>query len=251
MAIGVHPTYKLILASNRDEYYSRSSSPAAFWKDRPDILAGKDQKADGTWLGITRTGRLGALTNFRDPSSLREDAPSRGDLVDRFLRDTVSPLEYIKSLIPEAEDYNGFNLIVGEKDLFYWYSNRAKGFRRLTAGIYGLSNSLLDTPWPKVIRGKRAVEKVLAEKGDPAPGAFFKILSDRRVPDDKQLPDTGVGIEWERTLAPLFIMSPNYGTRASTVLLVDKRDRVFFTEKTFGPGARQLSQTETNFHIRR
>jgi len=250
MAIGIHPTYKLILASNRDEYYSRPSLTAEFWEDRPDILAGRDQKAGGTWLGITRTGRLGALTNYRDPSSLREDTTSRGDLVDRFLRGTLQPPEYIKGLIHEAETYNGFNLIVGEKNRLYWYSNRGNGFRELKPGIYGLSNRLLDTPWPKVVRGKKAIERVLSESGDPEPPAFFEILSDREVPDDKLLPDTGVGIEWERRLAPLFIMSPDYGTRASTVLLIDKWDRVTFTEKAFGPGARHLSKIKREFRIK-
>lgn len=250
MAIGVHPSYKLILASNRDEYYSRPSSPAEFWKDRPDILAGRDQKADGTWLGITRTGRLGALTNYRDPASLQEDAPSRGDLVDRFLRGTLQPLEYIERLTHEADTYNGFNLIVGEKERLFWYSNRGNGFRELTPGIYGLSNSLLDTPWPKVVRGKKAMERILSKKVETELPAFFEILSDRQVPEDKLLPDTGVGIEWERTLAPLFILSPDYGTRASTVVLIDKWDRVTFTEKTFGPDARQLSQTKREFRIK-
>lgn len=249
MAIGIHPNYKLILASNRDEYYSRPSSPADFWEDRPDILAGRDQKAEGTWLGITRKGRVGVLTNYRDPSSLRKDAPSRGDLVDRFLRGTLHPLEYLEGLTQEAVNYNGFNLIVGERERLYWYSNRAKGFRELTPGIYGLSNSLLDTPWPKVVRGKKAVERVLSKKEEPGPPAFFEILGDRQVPEDKLLPDTGVGIEWERTLAPLFILSPDYGTRASTVVLIDQRDRVTFIEKTFGPEARQLSQTKREFRI--
>ncbi len=249
MAVGIHPSYKLILASNRDEYYSRPSSPAEPWGDRPDILAGRDKKADGTWLGITRTGRLGALTNYRDPSSMREGAPSRGDLVDRFLRGDMQPLEYIQGLMPQSENYNGFNLIVGEKERLYWYSNRASGFRMLTPGIYGLSNHLLDTPWPKVVRGKKALERLLSETHEPKPSAFFEILRDRKVPDDNQLPDTGVGIQWERMLSPLFILSPNYGTRASTLLLIDQQDRVLFMEKNFGPGARQLSQSEKEFLI--
>ena len=156
---------------------------------------------------------------------------------------------YIQRLIPQSKNYNGFNLVVGEKERLYWYSNRASGFRMLKPGIYGLSNHLLDTPWPKVVRGKKAIERLLSETDDPKPSAFFDILSDREVPEDRLLPDTGISLEWERMLSPLFILSPNYGTRASTLVLIDQQDRVVFMEKTFGPGARQLSQTKKKFHI--
>ena len=118
----------------------------------------------------------------------------------------------------------------------------------LTPGIYGLSNHLLDTPWPKVVRGKKALERLLSET-HARPATFFEVLSDREIPDENQLPDTGVGIQWERMLSPLFILSPNYGTRASTLLLIDRQDRVLFMEKNFGPGARQLSQSKKEFSI--
>ena len=220
LAVQTHPEYKLILAANRDEYYDRPSAPAAFWKDASYLLAGRDLRAGGTWLGITRKGRIAAITNYRDPSTIKSDAPSRGGLVSNFLLGQESPLDYLDRLAQKADQYNGFNLIIGEKYELYWYSNRGDGGRCLGPGIYGLSNHLLDTPWPKVTRGKTNMARLLSGGHDPAPEALFGLLLDRHIPDDKSLPDTGVGLQWERVLSPLFITSPHYGTRSSTILLM-------------------------------
>ena len=232
LAIKSHPVYKLVIAANRDEYYDRPTAPALFWDDRPDLLAGRDLRAGGTWFGITKRGRIAAITNYRDPASLKNHAPSRGELVSDFLVGEEEPEAYLTRLDLKAGDYNGFNLIVGTKDQIYWYSNRGNGTRCLVPGIYGVSNSLLDTPWPKVSRGKAALEEILSDQRVPSPAAFFEMLLDRSIPGDDNLPDTGVGLEWERILSPIFIASPNYGTRSSAVLLIDQNDHVTFMERT-------------------
>ena len=232
-ALNTHPAYKLILLANRDEHYERPSASARFWDEAPSVLAGKDLRAGGTWLGITKNGRIAAVTNYRDPSAVRESAPSRGTLVSNFLLGQEGPLEYLDKLDQEAGKYNGFNLIVGDKDQLYWYSNRSLGVHPLSAGIHGLSNHLLDTPWPKVAKSKDALAHLLSEQEDPSLEELFRILTDHTIADDEHLLDTGVSLEWERILSPIFIVSPTYGTRSSTVLLIDVQDRVTFVEKTF------------------
>jgi uncharacterized protein with NRDE domain len=249
LAIKSHPAYKLIIAANRDEYYERPTAAASFWADSPDVLAGKDLRADGTWLGITRKGRIAAITNYRDPASLKSGSPSRGNLVRDYLSGSKSPVNFIAGLGKIAGHYNGFNLIIGDKDDLYWYSNRPEGTRYLTPGIYGLSNHLLDTPWPKVTRGKEIFQKLLSDKKYPSPDALFNILADRTIPDDKSLPDTGVGLEWERILAPIFITSKIYGTRSSTLIMVDRNHRVTFIERTFDPNSDRASTSKYEFLI--
>jgi uncharacterized protein with NRDE domain len=233
MALNTHPDYQLILLANRDEHYERPSASARFWDEAPSVLAGKDLQGDGTWLGITRNGRIAAVTNYRDPASVKKNAPSRGRLVSDFLLGQEGPLEYLDKLDQEAGKYNGFNLIIGYKDQLYWYSNRGDGVQSLEPGIYGLSNHLLDTPWPKVVRGKDALTRLLSGQRAPSLEELFHILADRTIPDDASLPHTGVELEWERILSPIFIKSPTYGTRSSTVLLIDMQDRLTFVEKTF------------------
>ena len=249
LAIQSHPDYKLVLAANRDEFYERPTAPAAFWDDEPGLLAGRDLRAGGTWLGITRNGRIAAITNYRDPSSVKNNAPSRGRLVTGFLSGRQSPVEYLEGLKKDAREYNGFNLILGEKHSLYWYSNRGEGVRDLSAGIYGISNRLLDTPWTKVSRGKKMMSTLLHEEKGPSSDALFSMLADRSIPDDKELPDTGVGLDWERTLSPVFITSPDYGTRSSTLIFIDRKDRVTFIEKTFNASPDHSTTVKHDFRI--
>jgi len=251
MAFNRHPAYPLILLANRDEYYDRPSAPACFWEEQPSVLAGKDLRAGGTWLGITRKGRIAAVTNYRDPASIKEGAPSRGGLVSNFLLGQEGPLEYLDKLDREAEKYNGFNLIVGEKGQYYWYSNRGDGARSLSAGIYGLSNHLLDTPWPKVAKSKDALVHLLSEQEGPSLEELFRILTDHTIAGDEHLPDTGVDLEWERILSPIFIVSPTYGTRSSTVLLLDVQERATFVEKTFNSDPDHPTSVEYKFKVNR
>ncbi len=241
LAVKSHPEYKLVVAANRDEYYERPTAAAAFWADNPGICAGKDLRSGGTWLGITRKGRIAALTNYRDPASIKANSPSRGNLVRNYLSGCKNPVDFLAWLGKNAGRYNGFNLIIGDKDDLYWYSNRGKEKRRLTVGIYGLSNHLLDTPWPKVTRGKEAFRKLLSSKKDFTPDALFTLLADQTIPNDKNLPDTGVGLEWERMLSPIFITSDIYGTRSSTLIMLDKKNYVTFMERTFNPASGQAT----------
>lgn len=228
--------FPLVLAANRDEFYERPSAPAAFWEDAPDLLAGRDLREGGTWLGVTKTGRVAALTNYRDPASLKTGAPSRGILVGDYLRGDEMPEAYLRRIAPGAGRFNGFSLLAGDPDDLFCCSNRGATVR-LAPGIYGLSNRLLDTPWPKVERGKAALSAVLREKGALSAERLFALLADRTRPPDDSLPETGVGLAWERVLSPLFIESPVYGTRSSTVLLIDRKGGVDFAERVFDGGA--------------
>ncbi|OHE32562.1 MAG: hypothetical protein A3J94_13000, partial [Syntrophus sp. RIFOXYC2_FULL_54_9] len=205
----VRDDYPLVLAANRDEFYARPSAPADFWDDEPEILAGRDLQEGGTWLGITRSGRIAALTNYRDPTSFKANAPSRGGLVSGYLRGGADPESYLAGLVPDAGSYNGFNLLAGDRSGLFYFSNRGSQ-QKLEPGIYGISNSLLDVPWPKVVQGKKKLAEMLAGKARPTPERLFRLLSDRTRPSDDQLPDTGVGLEWERVLSSLFIQSPTY-----------------------------------------
>ena len=243
-----HERFPLVLAANRDEFYDRPSAPAAFWEDEPDLLAGRDLRDGGTWLGITRSGRLAALTNYRDPASLKAGAPSRGGLAADYLRGRESPEAYLDRIGPTADRYNGFGLVCGNGDELFFFSNRGNR-ERVTSGVHGLSNRLLDTPWPKVERGRGALQELLRGKDGPSPGALFEILQDRSRPPDEQLPETGVGIEWERILSPLFIESPAYGTRSSTVLLIDRDGVVTFVERVFNGRTEPRAERRFDFRI--
>ena len=247
LAYRVHPRYPLILAANRDEFYHRPTIPAAFWETEPRLLAGRDLKSGGTWLGISRTGKIAALSNFRDPGRVRENTPSRGGLVTDFLLGGLPPADYLKMLQQRSQDYNGFNIIFGDRKNLFTYSNRGNVPPLLPPGIHGLSNHLLDTPWPKVTLGKKALAEILARGKQPAVEEIFALLADRSLPDDSLLPDTGVGLETERLLAPLFISGPTYGTRSSTILLISHDETVTFFERTYNgtPG----SGSTRSFHF--
>ena len=249
LAVREHPDYKLVLAANRDEYYDRPTAAAAFWDEAPHLVAGKDLRAGGTWLGITKQGRIAAITNYRDPSTDKSKAPSRGKLVTGFLLGQESPTRFLEKLTQDKDRYNGFNLIIGENDQLFWFSNRGDGAEKLSPGIYGLSNRLLDTPWPKVTRSKETMARLISEQKNPSSGKLFQMLLDPTIADDNQLPDTGVGTAWERILSPIFITSPKYGTRSSTIILIDRHNFVTFTEKTFNSDPEHATTVEYKFQI--
>lgn len=216
----VIPGMPLIAAGNRDEFYDRPATPAAWWNDYPQVYAGRDLQGGGTWMGVTREGRFAAITNIRSPSEKRRDAPSRGELVANYLTGQTAPEDYIAEIAGQAETFNGFNLLVGNRNKLIWYSNAGHDDPRngqpLPPGIYGLSNCTLDTPWPKVVRTKAQFASLLCQ-GAPA-DAYFEMLTDTTRASDCRLPKTGVSIELERLLSSVCIESPNYGTRASTVV---------------------------------
>lgn len=234
MAIAVesHSRYRLILAANRDEYFQRPTAPASFWEDVPQLLAGRDLQAGGTWLGVTTGGRLAAVTNYREPQRHGQHRRSRGRMVTDFLAGNIPPQAYLETIRGEGEQYGGFNLIVGDREGIFYYSNRGDAPLRISPGIHGLSNHLLDTPWPKVVAAKERLQRLLRED-TPEPEALFALLSDTATFPDQLLPDTGVGLERERLLSSLFIAGSDYGTRSSTLILIDRDDRITFMERSF------------------
>jgi uncharacterized protein with NRDE domain len=236
LALDSHPDYSLIVAANRDEFYDRPTAAAEFWVDAPSVLAGRDLKAGGTWLGLDRSGRLAAVTNYRQGQRESPASRSRGHLVSDFLTGETGALEHVERVRGEAGLYNGFNLIAGDPFGFFYYSNREGRVRSLAPGVYGLSNHLLDTPWPKVASAKSAFGRLLNGGASELTADLFALLSDRNRPVDGLLPSTGVGPEWERLLSSAFIASDDYGTRSSTVVLVGRDGGMVFAERTFGSG---------------
>jgi len=276
LVIGVdaHPELPLVVAANRDEYFDRETEAAGFWKDAPHVLAGRDLKGGGTWLGVTRTGRFAALTNYRDPASRRPSAPSRGKLVSDFLTGNQSAESYLAALRARAAEYNGFNFVVGSLPSLRCYSNVNGEKTVLDPGIHGLSNHLLDTTWPKVRRGVEGVREALADfrlptcptklwrsgisdlrfagrqtrpqqegggmglllgHADRLVETIFHVLEDSESAPDEELPNTGVPFEVEKRLSPILVNMGRYGTRCSTVVLVDRQGNVRFVERTRDP----------------
>ena len=224
----VKPETPLVAASNRDEFYARPALPAHHWSDAPMVYAGRDMEAGGTWLGVAEDKenkgyRFAALTNVRAPDQFRSEAPTRGLLVSGFLTGSVMPETYIESLKQKAALYNGFNLLigtVGTRNALVWHSNLGQNHplngKALQPGIYGISNALLDTPWPKLLKARRQFSNLLAQ--DARKEDYFEMLSDTQLVPDDQLPDTGVSYEWEKLLSAVCIQSKDYGTRVSTLV---------------------------------
>lgn len=231
-ALNHHSTYKLIVAANRDEFYARKTAPAHFWEDHPNILGGRDLEASGTWMAMNKNGKISLVTNYRDPANINPSAPSRGQLVSDFLLNGETPEDYLNKISEKGAQYNGFNLLTGYADQLWYLSNYGKGIQKLESGVYGLSNHLLDTPWPKVHRGKGKFTKVIG-KSSIEPEALFELLYDEQRAEDQLLPDTGIGLERERALSSMFIKTNGYGTRCSTVIMVGHDDRVMFAERVF------------------
>lgn len=230
-AVDAHPAYHLVVAANRDEWFDRPTAPAAFWDDAPAVLAGRDLEANGTWMGVTRGGRFAALTNFRDPAANRPGARSRGALVRDFLAGAGAAPDYLRAVAAEAERYNPFSLLVGDARGLFYFSNRAGAIVPVAPGVHGLSNHLLDVPWPKVRLGKSRLAERL--RGEVDPDALLAALDDPVPAPDDALPRTGVALDWERDLSPVRIRTRDYGTRASTVLLVSRDGCVTFVERSF------------------
>lgn len=248
LSLNNHPTYKLVVAANRDEFYNRKTAPASFWKDHTNIVGGRDLEAMGTWMAMSKQGKISLVTNYRDLTNIKPQAPSRGQLVTDYLLENRSPKDYLEHVETKGKAYNGFNLIVGSAAELYYYSNYKGGVEKIESGLHGLSNHLLDTPWPKVTRGIEKMKTLLAStKIDPVK-LFDLLYDDQRAPDEK-LPDTGVGLERERMLSSMFIKSPNYGTRCSTVVLVDQNDNVHFIERVYDLSTFEYTTQSFEFKI--
>jgi uncharacterized protein with NRDE domain len=237
-AWNVHPRYRLIFAGNRDEFHDRPAASLGWWDDHAAILGGRDLQAGGTWLAVSRRGRFGVVTNFRDLQRPEPGAPSRGQLITRYLSGESDSLRFIEQLTPEASRFGGFNLLLADDGTMSYASNRAPEFgRELDPGIYGLSNHLLDTPWPKLTLTRQRFEQLLATD-EPELDGLFEMLGDRTAVADHLLPDTGVSKEWERLLSSPFIVNERYGTRCTTVVRMNYERHVAIEERCFDPEGR-------------
>ncbi len=233
-----HAQFPLLLAANRDEWFEREAQPAQWWDDCPTTFGGRDLQAGGTWLAASKDGRFAAITNFREDREKPKNAPSRGGLVSDFLVFDDSPEDYAKSVAQQCDQYLGFSLLLGDSNHLWLVSNRDNTSpRELAPGVYALSNAQLDTPWPKVKRAKFEMQRLLDKNASSTDAAnlsqkLINIMQDYELPLDHELPDTGVGIEWERTLAPAFISTVQYGTRCTTAL-VATATQMHFVERSF------------------
>ncbi len=233
-----HPHFPLLLAANRDEWFERPAQAAQWWDDCPTAFGGRDLQAGGTWLAASKDGRFAAITNFREDREKPKDAPSRGGLVSDFLVFDDSPEDYANSVAQRSEQYLGFSLLLGDANNLWLVSNRDETSpRALAPGVYALSNAQLDIPWPKVRRAKFEMHRLLEKNTNETNAAklsqkLINIMQDYELPLDHELPDTGVGIEWERTLAPAFISTVQYGTRCTTAL-VGTGTQIHFVERSF------------------
>ena len=274
LAWRAHPRYRLVLAANRDEFHERAAEPLAIWPPPNEMLAGRDVRAGGTWLGLDRARRFGVVTNFRDLQRPRRSAPSRGRLIPDFLGSELAPEGYLARLETDAPGYSGFNLLVGDLEQLWYASNRMDRFsQQLPPGVHGLSNEFLDSPWPKLQRVRKAFEdwlsgEVNAAAGlsrigeaslsaqslaadDPSSGpanreavsALLAMLADP-TPAPEGSPSTGVSPEWERTLSSPFVTHPTYGTRCSTVLLIEPSGHAVMVERRFAPSGAPSGDSE-------
>ncbi len=238
LAWKVRQDFPLVLAANRDEYYSRPSLPIGPWSDQPDIFGGRDLQAGGSWLACHRDGRFAAVTNVRQGQPQQAEK-SRGELLSSYFNSNLQAHDFIESI--SIGSYGGFNLLLGDEASLWYLSNcNGEPARKLSPGIYGLSNHQLDTPWPKLVAARNAFTQTLDTLPEMAP--FFHLLADRELAADADLPQTGVSLEAERMLSAIFVSSPHYGTRASTVMLKDGEGNFTLLERSFGPEGRFLGE---------
>lgn len=242
-----HPRYRLVVAGNRDEFHERPAAPLGWWSDAPDILAGRDLRAGGTWLGLARSGRFGLVTNFREATAAAPSAPSRGQLVPEFLRGAPAARQYVAELRATARTYAGFNLLLGDAAELHYASNVGdEGPRALTPGIYGLSNHRLDEPWPKLVRTRERFAAALAGPA-PAPAELFDLLADGTPAPDAAAPDAGLPRDLQRALSAPFVRHDRYGTRCSTVVLVAQDGGTVVLERRFDAAGVQTGATRVEF----
>lgn len=241
-----HPRYPVVLAGNRDEFHARPAAPASWWSDPADLLAGRDLQAGGTWLGLTRDGRVAVVTNYRELGERLPDAPSRGHLIVEYARGGKGPRDFLNDLARDADAYAGFNLIASDSDTLGYYSNRDAAPRELAPGIYGLSNHLLDTPWPKLRRVRERFGRQM-QHAQLDPGELVVLLADRTPAPESELPQTGLPHELERALSAPFIVTPTYGTRCSTALTIDADGRCEFLERRFDAAGEAVGDARFTF----
>jgi uncharacterized protein with NRDE domain len=243
-----HPRYRLVVAGNRDEFHDRPAAPLGWWTDVPGILAGRDQRAGGTWMGVSRSGRFGVVTNFRSvEAATPEGSPSRGQLVPRYLREPDDAAHFLERLGESARQFAGFNLLLGGPAALHYYSNAVdEGPRELLPGIYGLSNHRLDEPWPKLTRTRARFAAAL-EADDPAPAELLDLLADREPAGRDAPATTGPPLELERALSAPFVRHDRYGTRCSTLVTVEHGGRTVVHERRFDPSGAHCGSSRFEF----
>jgi uncharacterized protein with NRDE domain len=246
-----HPRYRLVVAANRDEFHARAATPLARWPPPAEIIAGRDLRSQGTWLGIERERRFGVVTNFRELQPARAGAPSRGDLVPEYLGARGAPAtrraaEFLAALEPRAHHYAGFNLLLSDADSLWYGSNRTTPFARgLTPGVYGLANESLDTPWPKLERVRSGFGTWLRQAPPAGVEGLFALLADRTPAAEPDVAHGGpLPPDWARALSAPFVLHPEYGTRCSTVLLLEEDGRLQLIERRFDPEGRLRGESE-------
>jgi uncharacterized protein with NRDE domain len=246
-----HPRYRLVVAANRDEFHDRPAEPLAWWNDAVPMLAGRDLAAGGTWMGVSRSGRFGAVTNFREQHlAVSPGAPSRGTLVPRFLAGDAGPADFMGRLVESAGEFAGFNVIAAGSRSLHYFSNRAADVpRELAPGVYGLSNHELDSPWPKLTRARGRLAAEIDRGSEPKLAALFGLLADREPADERALPGAGLPADIERATSAPFVLHPRYGTRCSTLLLVGHDGRVVAAERRFDATGRLTGETRIEFAI--
>ncbi|HIF48721.1 MAG TPA: NRDE family protein [Cytophagales bacterium] len=250
--------YPLIIAANRDEFYQRPTAPSAFWKHHPHMLAGQDLEASGTWMGVTRQGKIAALTNVRAPSEMKTDVNSRGELVANWLQQPLADHqnnslvaidEYLQSLHLSRNQYNGYNLLFGDVAHLCVYNNVNDTTHGVEQGVFGLSNADIVTPWPKVTQGVTALNQYVDAQAKIDCEDLFALLKQDTKAQDQALPDTGIGYEWEKALSSIFIQTPKYGTRTSTLLLLDANNVLTWKERSFSDTGLATQTREFSFQI--
>lgn len=235
IAVNQHPEYPLIIAANRDEFHQRPTQESKFWDDQSNVLAGRDLTAGGTWMGVNNSGFIAALTNIRAPGKERKDAISRGELVANYLIDQPEDADYLAKLQQSHLQYNGYNLLFGHLHKLQVYNSFENKAYALNDGVYGLSNASLNSPWPKLDAGRSALANYCQHAGILSHEHLFELLKNNQPAKDEDLPKTGISIDWERKLSSIFIQSDDYGTRSSTILLMDNKQNCYWEERTFNP----------------
>ncbi len=250
-----YPGYPLVLAANRDEFHARETASSSFWAEHPQLLAGRDLKAGGTWMGMTRTGRFAAITNYRDPSASFDAPRSRGELPLNFLIGDWNPQAYLHKVAARAQEYAGFNLLLGDADNLWYYSNRPHepggmppAARKLPPGIYGLSNASLDTPWPKVELGKQQLAQIL-NKRPLNHDDLLSVVHSRKQASVEALNLQGMETEMEQLLSAQFILAGEYGTRSSTTMWIEDHGNVSWRELGFDQQGELRETCEENFKL--
>ncbi len=251
-----HAEWPLIVLANRDEFFQRPAQPAHWWADAPTLLGGRDLQAGGSWMGLSVSGRFAALTNFRDPSRPAANAPSRGALVRAALESTHSARRSLQQLAADSARYAGFNLLLGDGRQLGVLESHSGALKMLPPGVYGLSNHLLDSPWPKLVKVREGLRQGLAtlDSGNcpfaAAQALTLNLLRDDQPVADEALPSTGLSLEWERALSAPFIRAPGYGTRCTSLLCVDRAGQTRLHEWSWDESGALRSEVSHRFQRR-